>query len=135
VLVDLGAELVLVRLQVIQLRSGYQSPQAEGAGDVGTIGETAGPRCAACRLPPDGRVGYRVLAAPPVGESETSDPIDVIFVYCRRCGALIAHTTSWRQATVSGLVSSRAHYLCRSGHVRAAVSGCHGLLAGRCGHP
>ena len=92
VLVNLGAELVVVRQQVIRLISGYQSPQAEGAGEVSIIGERDGPRCPACRLPLDGHVGYRVLPVPPVGESETSDPIDVIFVYCRRCGVLIAHT-------------------------------------------
>jgi hypothetical protein len=92
VLVDLGADLVLVRQQVIQLLSGYQSRQAEGAGGAGTSGERDGPRCPACRLLLDGHVGYRVLPVAPVGESETSDAIDVIFVYCRRCGVLIAHT-------------------------------------------
>ncbi len=92
VLTTLGADLARVRQQVIVLLGGQASP--EGAEAVGVSPEAGrdGPRCPTCRSALDGHVGYRVLGVGPVGQPETSEVIDVMFVYCLRCGVMLAHT-------------------------------------------
>ena len=50
-----------------------------------------GPRCLACHRPLEGHVGYRVLRVPAVEEDPGSRVIDVVFIYCPRCGMLAAH--------------------------------------------
>ena len=94
VLVSLGADLSRVRQQVIQLVSGDRPPEAAGAVGVSTTVPRAGPRCPACRVLLEGHMGYRVLVVPPVDEAQAFEPIDVVFVYCLRCGVVIAHTTA-----------------------------------------
>jgi len=74
-------------------------------------GAGRGPRCPACRGPLEGHVGYRVLRVPhlthsgpaveearpagedgPAGEDRASGAdLDVVFVYCLRCGVMAAH--------------------------------------------
>jgi hypothetical protein len=39
----------------------------------------------------DGHVGYRVLPVPPTGQDQSGETIAVVFVYCLRCGVVIAH--------------------------------------------
>ena len=77
----------------------------------------SGPRCPACRGTLEGHVGYRVLQVPhltqgglvveeaqptgedgPTGEDQASgadrasgEDLDVVFVYCLRCGVMAAH--------------------------------------------
>jgi ATP-dependent Clp protease ATP-binding subunit ClpC len=87
----LGADLARVRQDVISLLSaapsGERPERLVGAGEPGD-----GPRCPACRAKLDGNVGYRVLAVRPTAEGAALEPIDVIFVYCLRCGVAVAHT-------------------------------------------
>ncbi len=94
VLKTLGADLPQVRQQVIALLPGQPSP--EGAEPVGAGFEVGrdGPRCPTCGSPLGGHVGYRSLAAVPVEQSETSKAIDVVFVYCLRCGVMLAPTSA-----------------------------------------
>jgi len=92
VLTTLGADLSRVRQQVIVLLGRQASPEAIEA--VGVSPETGrdGPRCPTCRSLLDGHVGYRVLGVGPTEQSEISEAIDVMFVYCLRCGVMLAHT-------------------------------------------
>ena len=91
VLIGLGADLGRVRQAVIDLLSGYMS----GTGDpsaITYIEHGDGPRCPACRALLDGHVVYRVLSVPPADQEPPMGGIDVVFVYCLRCGVVIAHT-------------------------------------------
>jgi hypothetical protein len=90
VLVSLGVDLSTVRQQVIELLSGYQWPEDGARWRV--TESRAGPRCPGCRSRLDGHVGYRILPVPPAGKGEGSEPIQVVFVYCLKCGVVIAHT-------------------------------------------
>lgn len=92
VLTTLGADLARVRQQVIVLLGGQASPEAIEAVGVSPEAGRDGPRCPTCRSALDGHVGYRVLGVGPVGQPETSEVIDVMFVYCLRCGVMLAHT-------------------------------------------
>jgi ATP-dependent Clp protease ATP-binding subunit ClpC len=103
VLVTLGVDLSRVRLQVIQLLSGYQSP-----GEARARAEVFGPRCPACGGFLEGQVAYRVLTVEPVDRSLEVGPLSVAFVYCRHCGTTIAHTPTggdgalWGWSSVEG---------------------------------
>ncbi len=107
VLKALGADLPRVRQQVIALLAGQPSPEAVEA--LGVSFETGrdGPRCPTCRSLLDGQVGYRVLGVGPVEQPETSEAIDVMFVYCLRCGVLLAHTSA-REIGLSSSAGSQA---------------------------
>ena len=94
VLATLGADMVRLRQQVIALLGGQPSSEAAEAGGVSVEAGRDGPRCPACRSLLDGHVGYRVLAVIPVEQPETSEAIDVMFVYCLRCGVMLAHTSA-----------------------------------------
>jgi hypothetical protein len=105
VLISLGADLTLVRQQVMETLSGYPSPQtleprsAETASSPRTA-RRDGPRCPGCQWRLDGHVGYRILPVPPIGAGSASEPspaaetIQAVFVYCLHCGVVIAHTHS-----------------------------------------
>ena len=93
VLATLGADMVRLRQQVIALLGGQPSSEAAEAGGVSVEAGRDGPRCPACRSLLDVHVGYRVLAVIPVEQPETSEAIDVMFVYCLRCGVMLAHTS------------------------------------------
>jgi hypothetical protein len=94
VLATLGADKVRLREQVIVLLGGQPSLEAAEVGGVSVEASPDGPRCPACRSLLDGHVGYRVLAAVPVDQPETSEAVDVMFVYCLRCGVMLAHTSA-----------------------------------------
>jgi hypothetical protein len=94
VLTTLGADVGRVRQQVIALLAGQPSSEAAEIGEGSVETNRHGPRCPACRSLLDGRVGYRVLAVSPVEQPETSEAIDVMFVYCLRCGVMLAHTSA-----------------------------------------
>jgi hypothetical protein len=94
VLNTLGADLSRLRQQVIALLAGQPSPEAAEPGGVSYEASRDGPRCPTCRSLLDGHVGYRVLAVSPAQPSETSKAIDVMFVYCLRCGVMLAHTSA-----------------------------------------
>ena len=109
VLVSLGADLFRVRQQVIQLLSGF--PAGVGGAEesvTATVGWVrsgpSGPRCPGCRELLEGQVAYRVLTVAPV-EPDLS-PLQVAFVYCRRCGVTITHTPNEPE---SSLGSPTAH--------------------------
>jgi ATP-dependent Clp protease ATP-binding subunit ClpC len=94
VLVGLGADLSLVRQQVITMSSSQEhpSPEAVAGGWVSSAPPGDGPRCPACRSPLDGQVVYRILSVPLAEPAGASDAIDVVFIYCSRCGVVVAHT-------------------------------------------
>jgi ATP-dependent Clp protease ATP-binding subunit ClpA len=103
VLLSLGADLTRVRQQVIELLSGYPSPEtlarrpAAAAARSPRAVRRDGPRCPGCRGRLAGHIGYRILPVPPVDDGSASeqgraaDPILVVFVYCLQCGVVIAH--------------------------------------------
>jgi Clp amino terminal domain, pathogenicity island component len=92
VLVSLGADLPQIRQQVIAALEGQLPPEAPEAVTVRPLERRDGPRCPACRSPLAGQVVYRVLAVPLAEQAEASEAIDVVFVYCLRCGVAVAHT-------------------------------------------
>ena len=91
-LISVGADLDRVRQQVIALLEGHPSPEAAEGASVSVAEHLDGPRCPACRSPLDGNVRYQVLPVPPAVPGEASEIIEVVFVYCLRCGVVIAHT-------------------------------------------
>jgi len=105
VLTTLGADLSRVRQQVIVLLGVQASPEAIEAVRVGPETGRDGPRCPTCRSLLDGHVGYRVLGVGPTEQSEISEAIDVMFVYCLRCGVMLAHTPAGDIGLGSGLSS------------------------------
>ncbi len=97
VLIGLGADLARVRQQVILLLTGHparyrelQDPTLAGLAGSGSA-RHSGPRCPACRTLLEGQVAYRVLPVAPEPDQAVG-PLQVAFVYCRRCGVTIAHT-------------------------------------------
>ena len=103
VLQKLGADLNRVRQQVIQLLSGYtggkESVSSTGASrTVSTApiegpgeeeGEGVGPRCPTCRawLGQGGQATSRVIVVP---DASGGEPRSVVFVFCGRCGRMLA---------------------------------------------
>jgi ATP-dependent Clp protease ATP-binding subunit ClpC len=94
VLVSLGADLPRVRRQVIAALEGYPSPGAEETSSVSSGEGRDGPRCPRCRSPLDGHVGYRVLSVQPFEQNVGAEAMDLLFVYCLRCGIVVAHMAS-----------------------------------------
>ena len=99
VLVSLGADLSGVRQQVIGVLSGFRQG-GEGVEETATTGGPggsvrhgpSGPRCPSCRALLEGQVAYRILTVEPADPNPEVGPLQVAFVYCRRCGGTIAHT-------------------------------------------
>ncbi len=81
--------LTRVRKQVLQALAAGPSAGPERAG---AAGPEDGPRCPACRSLLEGHAGYRVLPVRPAPPAEASEVMQVVFVYCLRCGVLLAHT-------------------------------------------
>ena len=94
VLVSSGADLSEIRQAVIGLLAGQPLPGAGSDGGASRGGPRDGPRCPTCKVLLDGQVGYRVLAAHAVDQPETSEAIDVLFVYCLHCGVMLAHVSA-----------------------------------------
>lgn len=99
VLVDLGADLSLVRPQVMGLMQAASSEHRELTGERGRLsGREApqrqrgvdGPRCTNGHAL-ENNVGFRALAVQPIGASATAEPVEVMFVYCLSCGVVVAH--------------------------------------------
>jgi hypothetical protein len=89
VLVSVGADLPRVRREVI---SAVEVGPSEGSGGgVNVGGRRDGPRCPACRSLLAGQVAYRILTGQPSDQDEASQAIEVAFVYCLRCGVVVAH--------------------------------------------
>jgi ATP-dependent Clp protease ATP-binding subunit ClpC len=88
VVVALGADLARVRQDVIRLMA--TGARAESPAAPAELRD--GPRCPSCRSTLDGNVGYRILPVPPADAGTALEPIDVVFVYCLRCGVVVAHT-------------------------------------------
>ncbi len=91
VLTTLGAGPDRVRQQVVAMIGGQPPPHPAEAGSGSVQTERDGPRCPGCRAPLAGHVGYRALAVAPPDQSVTAGTIDVMFVYCLRCGAMLTH--------------------------------------------
>jgi hypothetical protein len=87
----LGIDLAGLRAEVIALSGDGLSGGARPSAAIVVDEERSGPRCPTCRSDLDGRVGYRILAVPPVDGPETAEPIQVIFVHCLNCRVVIAH--------------------------------------------
>ena len=86
VLTKMGADLNRVRVQVVQLLSGYPATaQAEGvpAGEKGGAPEK-GPLCPRCRRELTKAARYRVLTIPDVERSGEKSTVTI--VYCGACG-------------------------------------------------
>jgi ATP-dependent Clp protease ATP-binding subunit ClpA len=91
VLQSLGADLPAVRRQVMAALERHISPGAEVSW-MSSEENRDGPRCPWCRSLLDGHVNYRVLSVRPSKQDEATEAIDVRFVYCARCGVVVAHT-------------------------------------------
>ena len=91
VLATLGPDLSEVRQKVIEMIAGHPSPEPAGSGELRREEPPSGPRCPACRSSLDGNVGYRALSVKPVEQPVTAGAVEVLFVYCLRCGVTLAH--------------------------------------------
>jgi hypothetical protein len=107
VLVSLGTDLSLVRVQVIQLLAGYQGPDPGAARASGPDTLADAPRCPYCGVGLVDRLRHRTLesrSVPPspapsdevedesgsearsAGEVGLDERLPVLFVYCGSCG-------------------------------------------------
>jgi hypothetical protein len=97
VLIGLGADLSRVRQQVIQLLSGYTGgpgdilrPDVAGPVSLRAPGDS-GPHCPSCRVNLETHIAYRLVTVPSDRPDLGVGPLEVVFVYCRRCGFTISH--------------------------------------------
>jgi ATP-dependent Clp protease ATP-binding subunit ClpA len=101
VLVALGPDPARIRQEVMTVLSGALPSESTQTWHVGVSSSEmswsaaephGGPRCPSCRAVLEETVRYRILAVPPVEEDAGLEPINVVVVYCLRCGVTVAHT-------------------------------------------
>jgi Clp amino terminal domain, pathogenicity island component len=88
VLVASGVDLEQLRQRVFTIAAGDRPIPNVEAGDP----VVSGPRCPHCaRRLEGGGVAYKVLKVPRSDREQSTDVADIAFVYCTRCGKVIAH--------------------------------------------
>ena len=102
VLVGSGVDLGQLRLSVMSIMAGAGLLADVEARDPGSLVVT-GPRCPHCnRRLERGGVAYKVLKVPGTDRDPSTDVADIAFVYCTRCGKVIAHAPFGDLADGSG---------------------------------
>lgn len=116
VLVALAGDLSKVRHEVIRLMSLPSAGKRIEQPDVTHATVQGSPRCPTCRALLEGHAGYRILPVQRVDERSRSESIDVVFVYCLRCGVVVAHapTETLKTDPVSPSDISLVHQVHRS---------------------
>ena len=92
ILVGLGADLAVVRQQVLDMLSGVPPDALRAAGSTDFVAVTPGmpaPYCGNCRAPLAEWARYVTLAVAPAASEPGGDPLPVTVVYCSRCGRAI----------------------------------------------
>ncbi len=91
VMTALGADLAVVRHRVLeQLAS--QPEESHGHKPASLEATGVGPRCPTCRGVLEGNVAYKILPVSAADITASQETIDVLFVYCKRCLVMLAHT-------------------------------------------